>query len=77
MLRYSKIIFTVIISALSVHVDLKNEAGLVQSMPCDNLTEWPPKEKLPPDFDPAALLETAVKTTAGPVVNPAAFIEKK
>ncbi|MBN2000575.1 S8/S53 family peptidase [candidate division KSB1 bacterium] len=40
------------------NVDLREELELVRRMSFDNLTEWPSKELLPPDFDPLDLLKT-------------------
>ncbi|MEJ2544498.1 MAG: S8/S53 family peptidase [Calditrichaceae bacterium] len=39
------------------NVNLQNEIKLIQRMSYDNLTEWPSKENMPPDFDPINLLE--------------------
>jgi len=38
--------------------DLRSEATFLDSISFDNLTEWPPLERLPPGFNPDSLLES-------------------
>lgn len=38
-------------------LDLRASGALLRAMPFDSLTEWPPKDRLPADFNPAKVLE--------------------
>lgn len=43
---------------VSVHtVDLREHGALLARLPFDSLTQWPPSDRLPPGFDPHAMLE--------------------
>ena len=41
-------------------LDLRNQSELLQRMPFDSLTEWPPADKLPLDFDPQLRLSSGL-----------------
>jgi serine protease AprX len=42
-----------------VKLDLRSQAGLIQSLSFDTLTEWPTVDKLPAGFNPVQVLENA------------------
>jgi len=42
------------------NLDLRQQADLLERMPFDTSTEWPPAEKLPPNFNPAERLRAGL-----------------
>lgn len=46
-------------------LDLKDKYDLLTTLTFDNLTKWPAKDRLPPGFDPAKLLEQGKKPGLG------------
>lgn len=47
------------------NLDLRASGDLLRQLPFDSLTEWPPQDRLPVDFDPAVVLEKGMNPGLG------------